>query len=457
MALDFDSRRAPRNHSDLKRLVRATRRASRADETLWLEWKSNLDLNPTEKGDKAGRAHIARAIIGFANRHPDEALRFAEGHGYLLVGVDHEQLPGVRQYDVTDIVRWITPYVGEKIGWMPTYVEVEGEAGTVAVLVIKVDPPQWGDPIHCMRKQAPSPDRRKSIAEAAIFVRTREGETRPARARDLDALSKRLVHRPPSMRLDLVVLNGAIHPLHCTEDEIERWLQAEERAALTSLDSHLAREAHPQTIQSLLSLRVNPLEEPEERTPEQYHQHVHRYLEKCREALPEAIAEAAAARLDPVGLRLINNEDVNLENVQVELYIPGAVQALETASDWSAHNERFPRALPNRPYYGPRSRYPLGIGFPVQSADLVSPTADVSINIDNSGSARLQLPPVHLRPKRHADLEPFVVVSSTDEAGPIVAEWSVTCTNRDGSECGTLTLPQAQMQPFHDLFADTEA
>ncbi|CAL9585324.1 AlbA family DNA-binding domain-containing protein [Streptomyces sp. enrichment culture] len=456
MALDFDSRKAPRNHSDLLQLVRAVRHASKADEALWLEWKSELDLDPADKGDKSGRAHIARAIIGFANRHPDEARRFAEGHGYLLVGVDHEQMPGVKQHDVTELVRWITPYVGDKIGWMPTYVEAEGENGPVAILVITVDPPQWGDPIHCMRKEAPSP--RKSISEAAVFVRAREGETRPAKARDIDALSERLVHRPPSMNLALEVLSGVIRPLSCTEEEIELWLQGEEREALASLESHLAREAQPPTLQSVLSRSIShPLiETPEERTPEQYRLQVQRYLKKCRQKLPAALEEAAAARLTPITLRLLNHESANLEGVQVELYIPGAVQALEVESDWIADNERFPRALPPRPYYGPRSRLPFGAGFSVNSGDLIPRAGDTSINIDNSGSARLQLPPVHLRPNRHADLEPFVVVSSPAETGPVIAEWSVTCTNRDGVESGTVTLPRANALAFYELFAEAD-
>ncbi|NRQ32088.1 hypothetical protein HII36_09590 [Nonomuraea sp. NN258] len=73
MALDFDTRTAPRNHAELKKLVQAVRSASKADETFWLEWKSDLDLNPADKVDKSGRAHVARAIIGFANRMPDTA------------------------------------------------------------------------------------------------------------------------------------------------------------------------------------------------------------------------------------------------------------------------------------------------------------------------------------------------------------------------------------------------
>ncbi|MFC7645924.1 hypothetical protein ACFQX6_38960 [Streptosporangium lutulentum] len=92
MALNFDARKAPRNHAELEKLVQAVRQASKADETIWLEWKSELDLNPADKGDKSGRAHVARAIIGFANRMPEDAARFAEGYGFLLAGVSHDSM-----------------------------------------------------------------------------------------------------------------------------------------------------------------------------------------------------------------------------------------------------------------------------------------------------------------------------------------------------------------------------
>ncbi|MCZ4101079.1 hypothetical protein [Streptomyces sp. H39-C1] len=455
MALDFDSRKAPRNHADLKRLVQAVRKASKADESLWLEWKGSLDLNPADRGDKSGRAHVARAIIGFANRLPDEAGRFAEGHGYLLVGVDHEHMPGVEQHDITELVRWIEPYVGEEIGWRPTYVEAEGETGTVAVLVVTVDPPRWGDAVHCMRKEAPHPKRDKSIPEAAVFIRGSEGTTRRAMARDLDALSRRLLHQPLSMDLELQVKAGAVGSLSCTEDEIKTWLKGEEKAALASLLAHQAKKPQRPPFNKFAYQPMPGLMEMREtRTPEQYLQAVRSYLDKCRDKLPKAIEEATGARLTPLALRLINLESTNLENMQVELYIPGNVLAIEVGSDTVADNERFPRSLPSRPYYGSVDRFPAAA---LLTSRYPTPWAAggrrASIHIDNSGSARLQLPPVHLRPGRYVDLEPFVVVGAHDETGPITAEWSATCTNRDGNMAGSVTLPRAAPRPFYELFS----
>ncbi|MFD1938386.1 hypothetical protein ACFSKW_43620 [Nonomuraea mangrovi] len=53
-----------------------------------LEWKSTLELDK-----KTGWHHIARAIVGFANRMPDIAAAYAEGRAYLVVGIEPGNQP----------------------------------------------------------------------------------------------------------------------------------------------------------------------------------------------------------------------------------------------------------------------------------------------------------------------------------------------------------------------------
>lgn len=61
----------------------------------WLEWKSRLDVAKAE-----GTFAVPKAILGFANWMPDVAAQWAEGHGYLLVGVEDEALHGVTTDDI---------------------------------------------------------------------------------------------------------------------------------------------------------------------------------------------------------------------------------------------------------------------------------------------------------------------------------------------------------------------
>ncbi|AZQ32172.1 hypothetical protein EJ357_00670 [Streptomyces cyaneochromogenes] len=219
--MEFDTRRAPVRASHYLELVKAIRAASAADELDWLEWKSTLDFRPRNKADKSARAHLARAIIGFANRQPDVALRNAEGYGFLVVGVDPEGYHGVEEIDSVELERWITPYVGEGIDWRTTYVHVSEDGHEqLPVLIVTVSPPNWGDPIFCIRKEIPPPPRGESdqakdkdtIREAAIFVR-RPGRTDRARATDIDRLGERLLRKHQTLDLTLTVQQGEVTPM----------------------------------------------------------------------------------------------------------------------------------------------------------------------------------------------------------------------------------------------------
>jgi hypothetical protein len=449
MALNFDTRTAPRNHAELKKLVLAVRGATKADETLWLEWKSELDLDPEDPSDKSGRAHAARAIIGFANRMPDEASRFVEGYGFFLAGVSHENMRGVKQHDITELVRWIENYVGDTIRWQPTYVEVEGDDGPVAVLVITIDPPRWGDPIFCMRKEAPSPTKGKSIPEAAVFVRRTEGTTSRARATDLDALGERLVRRAPSLDLALSVDQGKAKIVTCHEDDVAKLLSYLETRALATL------QEGPDEPLTGLAVAFSRLEE---RRKERFKMEVQDYLQDCRIAIPAGIDEAAAVNVKPIVLRLHNQTDTFLGSVQVLLRIHGNVRALEPEWPSYAINERFPRALPVLPSFSRATRSSFGpdvILSPALSglSNLRSVQAGPSIRIDNFGPVTIELPPVDLRSGRHADLAPFILLVEEDAGEGITAEWTATATNMNGSISGQLHIACAEPSSFIELFA----
>jgi hypothetical protein len=50
-------------------------------------------------GNARGSLHGPKGILGLANRHPDHAARIMEGCGYLLVGVEPNNLVGLAQVD----------------------------------------------------------------------------------------------------------------------------------------------------------------------------------------------------------------------------------------------------------------------------------------------------------------------------------------------------------------------
>jgi hypothetical protein len=109
VALNIDTSRPLLRPSELIALVRAVEAAQPEDEHLWIEWKSSLDLNAS-----AGQAHVAKAILGFANRHPATAAQHAGGYAYMLVGVQPGQISGVQPIDPATLTARIDVAVGHR-------------------------------------------------------------------------------------------------------------------------------------------------------------------------------------------------------------------------------------------------------------------------------------------------------------------------------------------------------
>jgi hypothetical protein len=89
VALPIDVSRPFRYPSELERLADAVCKADENDETRWIEWKSTLDLASSNSVK-----HIARQVLGFANRDPQVAASWAGGYAYLVVGVSPGEQKG---------------------------------------------------------------------------------------------------------------------------------------------------------------------------------------------------------------------------------------------------------------------------------------------------------------------------------------------------------------------------
>jgi hypothetical protein len=100
MAIGVPTQQAFRGISALWTLVEAVKNASANDELDWIEWKSTLDLTR-----KPGCFHVARAVLGLANRMPDRAARTCEGVGYVVVGAEPGSIPGAPHWILPDWTR----------------------------------------------------------------------------------------------------------------------------------------------------------------------------------------------------------------------------------------------------------------------------------------------------------------------------------------------------------------
>lgn len=96
------------------------------------------------------------------------------------------------------------------------------------VVVITVEAPQWGDPIHALRRELRD-EEGSGAKDGEVFVR-RPGGTHPASSAELQMLQRRLLSQPSEV-LEVVVqfVGQPIPRVDLTEEAAEAWCAAERR------------------------------------------------------------------------------------------------------------------------------------------------------------------------------------------------------------------------------------
>lgn len=218
VSIDEPTDQAIRGTAALRSLVEAVIAANPHDEADWIEWKGPLDL-----ATKEGCFHVARAVLGLANREPERAQLVAEGLGYVVVGAEPGSLHGLTTVDPAQLDQVVEQYLGGADGpaWTPAYIPI----GQTTVLVVTVEVPRPGDPIHTLRREF------GKYREAAVFVR-KHGRTDLAGAADMDALQRRLLASGGRRQANLAVSVVGDVPLSwfdssTVQKEIEAWADAQ--------------------------------------------------------------------------------------------------------------------------------------------------------------------------------------------------------------------------------------
>lgn len=214
----IDKTRASRTEDELRALVDAIHTSpAGTQETNWLEWKSALDLGTPE-----GRFAVAKAILGFANREVAQAQLACEGVAYMVVGVEPGAAAGVLTFDHATLGQKIRTYA-DTPRWTPQYVQFSG----VTVLVIVVEAPRPGDPVHTLQKEFTKGS--ASYRAGTIFHRG-AAHTEPAGPKEIAMLQERLLHGAlrPDLALDLTVSAEPLMRLFVNEDQVQDWCRRHE-------------------------------------------------------------------------------------------------------------------------------------------------------------------------------------------------------------------------------------
>jgi hypothetical protein len=177
VAFTFDERCV--GEKRLRELVEYVRDADPCTmETRAVEWKSRWDLSKVEV-----QFQLARQILGFGNRDPDDAVRAFGGYAYLLIGVQPGEMGGVTIPDPAQLADALRRFIAAgRPSWDATSVRVDG----ADVVIVEVAPPKAGDRICCLMRAYANSN------AGTIYVR-RLGETAQADPAEVRTLEDRLL------------------------------------------------------------------------------------------------------------------------------------------------------------------------------------------------------------------------------------------------------------------------
>jgi hypothetical protein len=202
----------------------------------------------------------------------------------------------------------VNVYVGHNLDWDVDYVELDGET----VLVVTVEPPRWGDPIHPVRKAyQPHEKGGTGVPAGAILVR-HSASTERASPADIDMLSKRCARQPGS-ELDIEVrpVEGAeLGRVDCRPEVIDDYVSQEGQALV-------AHYRPPGAI------NAKWLGGAESRSEEMYLREIAAYGKELRKALPGVLlARSVEHDVGLLRLEAVNHTDTTFIGVQVEVTVP---------------------------------------------------------------------------------------------------------------------------------------
>ncbi|WP_170927289.1 hypothetical protein [Agreia sp. VKM Ac-1783] len=462
----IDLSRAPQGVKVASALVAAVAASDDRVERHYLEVKSDLDL--TKKNDIA---KIAKFILGSANRLPRVAAKAFKGYGVMVVGVAPGNAHGVPPIEVLELEKIISQYLGASgprwdVVRVPT-------SGSNEVLVFCVEPPEEGqDPFLC-RKEG------EALVNGRVYVRA-DGETREAKAEEMDLLLKRGKYQAAPEVSFAVGIVGVAHPVQLDQARSLDVYVAQTKAhllnalprpepeatAATSRFNHdvLGAAAGGASARAMSAITAGSFfqngpfgSDPETRTEAEYRESIEQWKRLIDEKWPEVPDILASQALDGVVIRVSNATKVFFHDVEVKIHLGGDVRGLDWR-DKSSGISRSDLSLPFPPrVWGPLQRNPLNSGVlgagQLYSAASMPSTYRSPLQWKNSGSVDLTLRVGDLRPRQTYDFDDdeLVLVMPPMATGEVRGTWEITARDHNEIYSGELTVPVGPRADFTNI------
>lgn len=355
----FDESRLPTGDIGWAALIEHALSLGDLAEVDFLELKGHLPFTGSDK--KRSFAMLAREILAFANRMPDEGSGRLGGHAVILVGIDKSGLVGAEEVDGTVLRDNIEPYLtAEGPGWDYRYVLHK----TVRVLAITVEPPNWGvDAYLCGRQYtvgSRSDGQKENLVlnDGDIFIRAKGGVRRATRADQLRLRQRALRKLGP---VDFAPwLTEGFDQVHVDSVQVlyHSWISkrvADLRGSLPAppppgdTPARLGgvfkspQLGYPAAGSFLSGLGANSLiGSPDTRSASEFLSQLESWRHGCLDIEERVVEEFLIHNLANQRLRVANPTDKHLDRVQVTLTFPeGVFVLLQDDAEYCDHGGPF--------------------------------------------------------------------------------------------------------------------
>lgn len=401
----------------------------------FFEVKGDVDLNGT-----AARAKLAKFILGAANREPERAGRRFEGHALLILGVDTDGvMVGIPRFEAHQVEETIQKYIGVR-GPAWDFVSLRVDDGRSVVVVLALPPEPDKQPWLCYRDHGP-----EKLANGAIYLRA-DGQTRPARAPEIEAMLERRAASTEQCAEISVELTGIARHYQYDEQVVEKHIEEVRKRLMDAITQPRGFGASPgpaslqQAIGDANAARTTNIlgsATPEDRSKEQYIAEIAAWADRFRRYIPTLLDEIAAYSWQGSTLR-VSNDAGYLLRPQFSFHLDGDVEAVDKIASPEVPSIDLPQP-PRR--WGPRSSIsafqrlaqtmssPVGLSIP--ALDFAPRFGSVSF--ENGGSVQFEMELEDLRPGRTYDADgDFVLIFRGSEVPETLAgTWSATVAGHD--------------------------
>ncbi|MGX1809709.1 hypothetical protein ACWIGI_28645 [Nocardia sp. NPDC055321] len=412
----------PKGQLAWRAFVEATGSVDDSAERYFLELKSDVDLN-----SKAGRAKVAKFILGALNRMPDHSARRFEGYALMVLGVACGAVEGIPPFEALELDRDVQNFAGATVRALWDFHAVP-VAGGKSVVIIQVSPPQWGDrPLVCRADG-------DGLVAGNVYVRA-DGNTRKATAAELDQLHDRMA--AGTSATPYVRITGSAYRLGAERDNVQKAFEAKIQA---TRDELLASVNSP-GLRHVLDYGGR-----DTRGVDGFRREVDIWAEESRQALGGVLGLLAVSRPALSIVVGVSEPRGVLTNVEVDIHLDDDVHVREHIP-WD--NYELARRLPKPPDdYGSirrlTARELLGDSHfaPAAQPNLVDASGVVSWTEQSPHTLSVKFSDVRpTKPRQSVDDEFVLLIPGTSKATEVRGRWSLTAVGHSRVYEGDLSVP----------------